>query len=112
MDASSTTPIGVTVQESIRELESESAEFRAARGELAPFEEIARMAILRRAELGLSQREVADRMGSTASVVSRIESGQHRTGPTTLKRLAEALDGHAVVGFEFKGESSAHLVRL
>lgn len=42
---------------------------------------------------------------SDASVISRIESGQHRTGTETLRRLAEALDGHALLGFEFGTES-------
>jgi transcriptional regulator with XRE-family HTH domain len=41
-------------------------------------------------------------MGATASVVSRIESGQHRTSTNTLRRLASALDGQAVLGFEFE----------
>lgn len=57
--------------------------------------------ILRRAQLGLSQQELAARMGTTASVISRIESGQHRTSTETIRRLAAALEGHAVLGFEF-----------
>jgi transcriptional regulator with XRE-family HTH domain len=56
---------------------------------------------MRRAQLGLSQRQIAERMGTTMSVISRIESGQHRTSTETLRRLAEALDGHALLGFEF-----------
>jgi hypothetical protein len=53
-------------------------------------------------------------MDTTKSVISRIESGQHRSGTDTLRRLAEALDGHAVIGFEFDSEHSPHadLVRL
>jgi transcriptional regulator with XRE-family HTH domain len=43
-------------------------------------------------------------MGTTASVVSRIESGQHRTSTETLRRLGEALEGQAVVGFDFGGK--------
>jgi transcriptional regulator with XRE-family HTH domain len=79
------------------------------------FEEIARMVIMRRAQLGLTQQELAERMNTTKSVISRIESGQHRSGTDTLRRLAEALDGHAVIGFEFdsgKTPRSADLVRL
>lgn len=34
----------------------------------------------------------------------RIESGQHRTSAETLRRLAEALEGHAVLGFDFGTE--------
>jgi transcriptional regulator with XRE-family HTH domain len=51
--------------------------------------------------LGISQQELANRMGTTASVISRIESGQHRTSAETLRRLADALEGSAVVGFDF-----------
>ena len=57
--------------------------------------------IIRRVQLGLTQQELAERMGTTKAVISRIESGQHRTSTDTLRRLAEALDGHAVIGFEF-----------
>lgn len=72
------------------------------------------MVILRRAQLGLTQQELAKRMCSTKSVISRIESGQHRTNTDTLRRLAEALDGHAVIGFEFASSERAqpNLVRL
>jgi hypothetical protein len=34
-------------------------------------------------------------------VISRIESGQHRTSTETIRRLAQALDGQAVFGFDF-----------
>lgn len=53
-------------------------------------------------------------MGTTTSVISRTESGQHRTGTETLRHLAEALDGHAVLGFEFEteGEPERKLVAL
>jgi hypothetical protein len=33
--------------------------------------------------------------------VSRLESGRHATTSGTLKKLAEALDGQALIGFEF-----------
>ena len=56
---------------------------------------------MRRAQLGLSQQELAKRMGTTASAVSRIESGRHATRAETLRRLAEGLEGHAMLGFEF-----------
>jgi uncharacterized protein YbjQ (UPF0145 family) len=47
-------------------------------------------------------------------VISRIESGQHRSGTDSLRRLAEALGGYAVVGFEFdsKRPAAKDLVRL
>jgi transcriptional regulator with XRE-family HTH domain len=49
---------------------------------------------------GLTQQELAKRMGTSHSAISRIESGQHKTSVDTLQRLAEALGVRFVVGFE------------
>lgn len=109
-----TSPIGTGVNEHVEAKLARSERYREAYDRLAPFEQIARIAIMRRAQLGLSQQQVAERMGTTTSVISRIESGQHRTGTETLRRLAQALDGQAVVGFEFAtdGEPERELVAL
>lgn len=102
--------VGRTVEDHIAE-GSTNLEERAEFERLVPFEEIARLVIMRRAELGISQADLARRMKAPRSVVSRIESGQHATSSRTMKRLAEALKGRAVIGFEF---NSAHpdFVRL
>ena len=63
-------------------------------------EEIARFVITRRTELGLTQEQLADRMGTSHSAVSRIESGQHRASVATLERLGQALEVRFVMGFE------------
>jgi transcriptional regulator with XRE-family HTH domain len=76
-------------------------------GAVAAFEALARIVIMRRAALGMTQAELAGRMGTTPSVISRIESGQHATSARTLKRLAQALDARAVIGFEFAGDGGA-----
>lgn len=110
--APNVSPVGTTVEEEIEDQLRQNRRFREEHDRLAPFEQIARLVIMRRAELGLSQQEVAKRMGTTASVISRIESGQHRTSAETLRRLAEALDGHAVFGFEFDDAGAHALVRL
>jgi transcriptional regulator with XRE-family HTH domain len=49
---------------------------------------------------------------TTASVVARIERGQQPTSIETLGRLAEALDGRAVFGFQFDGAEEPVRVRL
>jgi ribosome-binding protein aMBF1 (putative translation factor) len=106
-------PIGTSVEEHLEERRARSPKFRETEARLRPFEEIARVVVMRRAQLGLTQQELAERMGTTKSVISRIESGQHRSGTDTLRRLAQALDGHAVIGFDFDSEaSSPDLVRL
>jgi len=55
---------------------------------------------MRRADLGLTQAQLAERMRTSHSAISRIESGQHRTSVATLERLARALDVRFVMGFE------------
>lgn len=45
----------------------------------------------RRAELGLSQTEVAARMGTSQSAVARLESGEADLRLSTLARYAAAL---------------------
>jgi len=107
-------PVGSSVKHHISQRRARSAAYRATQERLRPFEELARFVIMRRAQLGLTQQEVAERMGTTKSVISRIESGQHRTSTDTLRRLAEALDGHAVIGFTFDADHKAQpdLVRL
>jgi ribosome-binding protein aMBF1 (putative translation factor) len=74
--------------------------YKAAPERLAPYEGIARFVIMRRAELGLTQEQLAERMGTSHSAISRIESGQHRASVATLERLAHALDVRLVMGFE------------
>ncbi len=112
--AKNDSPIGSSVEEHIGKRRARSSKYRETQDRLRPFEEIARMVIMRRAHLGLTQQELAERMDTTKSVISRIESGQHRSGTDTLRRLAEALDGHAVIGFEFDSNAALRpdLVRL
>jgi transcriptional regulator with XRE-family HTH domain len=45
----------------------------------------------RRVQLGLSQTEVATRMGTSQSAVARLESGQADLRLSTLERYAAAL---------------------
>lgn len=53
-----------------------------------------------RTAAGLSQRELAARMKTTQSVISRLEEGSGaRNRIDTLARLATALDRHLVLSF-------------
>lgn len=108
-------PIGSSVASKIDQRREESKSYAKEADRVAAYEAIARIAILRRGELGLTQAEVARRMKTTGSVVSRIESGRQATTARTLKRLFEALDGHLVIGAEFStpdGETRQDLVVL
>lgn len=56
-----------------------------------------------RTEAGLSQRALAERMGTTQSVISRLEEGGGaRNRIDTLARVATALDRHLIVSFPEK----------
>jgi ribosome-binding protein aMBF1 (putative translation factor) len=53
-----------------------------------------------RTQAGLSQRELAERMGTTQSVISRLEEGGGaRNRLDTLARVASALGRHLVISF-------------
>lgn len=93
-------PIGSTVAEASSRRARRDPTYRAERERLAPFEEVARLVIKHRGALGLSQEELARRMGTSYSAISRIESGRHRTSVETLQRLAHALGLRLVLGFE------------
>jgi len=53
-----------------------------------------------RTDAGLSQRQLAERMGTTQSVISRLEEGGGaRNRIDTLARVATALNRHLVLSF-------------
>ncbi|MEX2374233.1 MAG: helix-turn-helix transcriptional regulator [Dehalococcoidia bacterium] len=93
-------PVGSTSDQARRRRARASKAYRAEQERLAPFEELARLVIKHRAALGLSQEELADRMGTSHSAISRLESGRHKTSVETLQRVAEALGLRLVMGFE------------
>jgi ribosome-binding protein aMBF1 (putative translation factor) len=93
-------PSGATATEGSRRRAGRSAAYRREQHRLAGFEELARLVIRHRAALGLSQKQLAGRVGTSHSAISRIESGRHKTNVETLRRVADALDLRLVVGFE------------
>jgi ribosome-binding protein aMBF1 (putative translation factor) len=65
-------------------------EFRREYERLAPEYEIATELIRARLRAGLSQAELAARMGTSQSTIARLESGQTLPSTKTLLRFAEA----------------------
>lgn len=92
-------PVGSTHRAAMKRRARHSPAYQSEHARLRPYERIARIVITRRMVLGLSQKELAERMGTSHSVISRIESGQNRTSVETLRRIAEALETHLVLGF-------------
>ena len=72
------------------------AEFDA----LAPEFDTAREMVAARAKAGLSQAQVAERMGTTQSIIARLESGKRPPSLRTVQRYAQAVGGRAVVRIE------------
>jgi ribosome-binding protein aMBF1 (putative translation factor) len=99
MNTMAKSPTGTTHRDSMCRRARNPA-YRDAIAKLAPYEHLARLVIQRRAAAGWTQAELAARMGTSHSVISRIESGQHPTSITTLERLAEAFDTRLVIGFD------------
>ena len=93
-------PIGSTAQDSQHRRARASSAYRVEQERLAPFEELARLVIRHRAALGISQKELADRVGTSHSAISRLESGRHKASVETLRRVAQALGVRFVFGFE------------
>ncbi len=70
----------------------------------AAYEDEARISAFRslvyrlRTEAGLTQTELAERMGTTQSAIARMEGGGARPTLETLEKLAGAVGGELVVG--------------
>ena len=70
---------------------------------LDPEFELARALIEARAGAGLTQAEVALRMGTTQSVIARLESGRVQSTTATQQRLARATGTRLKIAFEPAG---------
>lgn len=83
-----------------RSLKERMLENEAVRGHydaLEPEYALARDLIAARTRAGLTQAEVAERMGTTQSAVARMESGKRMPSLQTLRRYAEATGARAEV---------------
>ena len=49
---------------------------------------------VKRVRVGLSQSELAKRIGLTQAIVSQIETGFYIAGPELIKRINAALEQH------------------
>lgn len=75
-------------------------EYRKAYESLSEEFALASAMIEARGRAGLTQEELAARMGTTQPVVARLESGRVRPSTQTLERLANATGSRLVIRFE------------
>jgi DNA-binding XRE family transcriptional regulator len=97
-------PVGTPASVASRRRADRSPEYRAQRDARAGFREIAWLLIKYRMKHGLTQQQLAERVGTSYSQISRIESGRHMTSIDTLLRIAHALNLKLIVGFESESD--------
>jgi ribosome-binding protein aMBF1 (putative translation factor) len=72
------------------------AEYRALEEEFG----IAAAVIAARTQAGLTQGELAERMGTTQSAIARLEGGKSKPSTSTLEKLAKATGTRLKISFE------------
>ena len=73
---------------------------RAAYEEQAPEFEMARELLTARLRAGLTQEQIAQRMGTTQSVIARLEAGKRMPSLRTVQRYAQATGCQAKLRLE------------
>jgi predicted transcriptional regulator len=62
--------------------------------------DIARAIALARTNAGVTQLELAKRMGTTQTAIARLESGRLAPKTSTLQRFADAIERRLVIDFQ------------
>lgn len=75
-------------------------EYRAAYDALEEEFALVMALIEARASAGLTQEQVAQRMGTTQAVIARLEGGRGRPSTRTLERFARATGTRLKISFE------------
>jgi len=107
---SSSARLGRTLDEVESERLAVGTAFAAARVKARPAIEVANAITLARAKLGWSQAELATRLGTTRSAVSRLESGRHLPTFDTLVRVADVLKLSFQIGASDSGPDRPEIV--
>lgn len=74
-------------------------EIRKAYEDLGPEFELARMLIERREKKGLTQTDLAKKVGTKQSAIARLESGSYNPTVVFLGKVAKALDTNLSISF-------------
>ena len=79
---------------------SEDPAYKAEYDKLEPGFEIARLLVEVRAQAGLTQVELAERLQTTQSALARLESGRIRPSINMLEKIARATGTRLRISFE------------
>jgi transcriptional regulator with XRE-family HTH domain len=80
--------------------------FAEAFHEMEPEFQAAREVIRLRLDQGLTQKELAERIGTQQASISRLEQAAYKPNVAFLQRVAEALDARVEIRFVSKEETS------
>jgi DNA-binding transcriptional regulator YiaG len=94
-------PIGKTAQAGAARRIRHPA-YRAAAAKHARAAAIAKHVIHLRTISGITQQALADRMGTSHTVISRLESGRHNVSQDTYDRAIRALGATPLYGYEVR----------
>src|SRR2546425_8655112 len=104
MDVRGSIPIGSALDDDLRQALA-SEEYRKLYAELSVAEAVARVVIQLRMKLKLTQEQLAQRMDTSPSTISRLESGQDVPSLATLAPVVEAGGMRLVLGLGRPGGS-------
>lgn len=93
-------PIGQTADEVSAELAAADEEYSRLEEEYREIHEIARQVVHFRTMNHLTQRQLAELVGTSYSQIARLESGLHKPSVDTLQRIARALGKRLRITFE------------
>lgn len=102
----SISPVGEAVTESSKKRAERDEAYREARDEYTAIRGLRKKNWIaahireRRYELALTQRQVAERAGTSHSFISRVEGGDHIPTIPVLKRILAVLDEELLIGIE------------
>ncbi len=74
--------------------------FKKAYGALEPEYAIIHQIIKQRIQLKMSQKDLAKKLGTKQSAISRLESGTFNPTLSFMKKLSKALDSDLVISFK------------
>jgi len=111
MDMPDSSPVGSALDDDLSQALASEA-YLKLHAELSVAEAVARVVIQLRMKLKPTQEQLAQRMDTSPSTISRLESGQYVPSLATLARVVEAGGMRLVLGFERPGGSGEPQERI